>query len=73
MSRFIATIPMLIALVSIVVFGSLAVTECLWLGILCALNTLVFATCSHFYEDTVDAVQEFLVRMAKDIIKELEA
>ena len=72
LSRFIATIPMLIALVSIVVFGALAITECLWLGILCALNTLVFATCSHFYEDTVDAVQEFLVRMAEDIIKDLK-
>ena len=64
---------MLIALASIVVFGALAFTECLWLGILCALNTLVFATCSHFYEDTVDAVQDFLVRMAEDIIKDLEA
>jgi len=72
LSRFIATIPMLTAGVSAVVFGVLAF---IWLGmgVLCAFNVLVFYTCSHFYEDTVDAVQDFLVRMAEDIIDSLKA
>jgi hypothetical protein len=70
LSRFIATIPMLTAGVSAVVFGVLAF---IWLGmaVLCVFNVLVFYTCSHFYEDTVNAVQEFLVKMAEDIIKDL--
>lgn len=72
LSRFIATIPMLTAGVSAVVFAVFAFTW-LWLGVLSAFNVLVFCTCGHFYEDTVDAVQDFLIRMAKDIVKELEA
>ena len=70
LSRFIATIPMLTAGVSAVVFGALAFTW-LWMGVLSAFNVLVFCTCGYFYEDTVDAVQDFLVRMAEDIINDL--
>lgn len=70
LSRFIATIPMLTAGVSAVIFGALAFTW-LWMGVLSTFNVLVFFTCSHFYEDTVDAVQDFLVRMAEDIINNL--
>lgn len=66
--RLLATLPMLGAGMSVIVFWVLTVNSPLW--ILAAIaNTYSFAVCAVHYEETVEYIAAFIKRMSEDALR----
>lgn len=66
--RLLATLPMLGAGVSVIVFWVLTVNSPLWI-LAVIVNTYSFAVCAAHYEDTVRYIAAFIKRMAEDALR----